>query len=257
MAGFADYITTTLSAIVFWNCEEASGGLVDSGSLGQNLSAIGSAVYEQADTVTYESGKAVLLDGSDYFVATADAATIGTGTIGVFFRIQAGADLEVIFDQASFDAKFTVRIQISPTLLACDIDTNGVLSHYRPRVTSGLALGDNAWHLVTFVQPGDTGGVRIYLDGSPLTVTHNLIGSGDKDDFYDTVFANTTAIAVGATASSGNGFRFVGDVSTVFVTATAMSITQNTTLWALTTALSAPKTTRRDNRRTYTFTEDI
>ena len=237
MVGFRDFVTTTLAARAAYHCEEASGNLVDDGTISNNLTVNGTPVYEVPDSITYESGKAISFDGTTDFFAVInglDPDTGGTGAQLCFFRLPAGDTGGIVYAMANVGGGTQMFIRINEDEITLSIQaTTG--NKYLAKLGS-LAIDDDDWHLLVLVQPGGGVGIDLYLDSvlTPWT-SEVLSGSGSLDFWFADVQAASDRYAVGSSADSGHVQKYFGDISCYAITRTIMSQAQVDDLWALTT----------------------
>ena len=231
----SDWILANLDIDAFhghyWRLDEASGQLQDDPSafVERQWNITGTPGY-QAESDVFEDGDfAMNWDGTnDYGTSTIGIlnSTMDSGQVTIGFRTSTTANSVLMETGNSGGAqRLGFRITGSGNLQYGWVNvapTNQYLEE------TDTAWNDGNWHIVTFVQPEDGTGVRIYVDGAKQPTTRSLSGTASVDHWYQelTDLSPTGPMTrIAANGATGAGSRFQGDIS--FITTSTNILTDS------------------------------
>jgi hypothetical protein len=161
---------------------------IDDESMTRNDKRVAYVGTAQIDTAQYQLGSSsLLLDGNSDYLTSADSAdwyfATGNFTIDFWIKIAAATNYMMIVSQVQSDtAKWCVYYRNGTLAFTGYATSNGTYGSIYG--SSGTPLDDGEWHHCAVVRNGTSAGsVKLYLDGTVMTVSGTDFGAGAIGDW--------------------------------------------------------------------------
>jgi len=163
-------------------------------------------------------------DGSDDYVAVADAAALDFSTEMTFSAWVKGAaqsaTIAAKYQTSSSQRSWRVYGISGSGGIGVGVSSDGTWSSTTTKdyVTSGVTALDNTWHHVAFTFSAND--LRIYIDGVQAAVTATY------DATVNSIYQGTSELTIGAHLNGGSSSRYAGNIDEVTVWSASLSATQ-------------------------------